>query len=167
MSDATNKVISLDYKLFRDTESGELIETTEGAAPMTFLTGVGQMIPDFEKNVLDKNVGDTFSFGITSDKAYGSRMDEAIVDLPKSTFIHEGELVPDLKVGNVIALEDDNGMPFPSIVLAIGEETVKMDMNHPLAGQDLYFTGAIVEVREATEEEIEHGHVHGPGGHEH
>ena len=167
MSEAQNKVISLDYKLTRDNESGELIETTEGNAPMVFLTGVGQMIPDFESNVVTKNTGDAFSFGITSDKAYGARTDEALIELPKSTFMHEGALIPDLKEGNVIALEDDRGMPFPSKVLSIGEETVKMDMNHPLAGQDLHFTGTVVEVREATAEELEHGHVHGPGGHNH
>ena len=167
MSDATNKVISLDYKLFRDTESGEMIETTEGSNPMVFLTGVGQMIPDFENNVISKNAGESFSFAITSDKAYGDRTDEAIIDLPKSTFMHEGELIPDLKEGNTIALQDDQGMPFPSKVISIGEETVKMDMNHPLAGQNLYFTGTVIEVREATAEELEHGHVHGPGGHNH
>ena len=167
MSEVVNKVISLDYKLTKDNESGDLIENTEGQAPMTFLTGVGQMIPDFESNVVNKNVGDTFSFGITSDKAYGARSEEALIDLPKSTFMHEGEIIPDLKEGNVIALEDDKGMPFPSKVISIGDEMVKMDMNHPLAGQDLFFTGKIVEVRDATAEELDHGHVHGPGGHQH
>ena len=167
MSEAKNKVVSLDYKLTKDTEAGDLIETTEGSNPMVFLTGVGQMIPDFENNVASKNAGDSFSFGITSDKAYGNRTDEAIIDIPKSTFMHEGELVPDLKEGNVIGLQDDQGMPFPSKVVSIGEETVKMDMNHPLAGQNLHFKGTIIEVREATAEELEHGHVHGPGGHEH
>ena len=167
MSDITNKVIALDYKLTKDNESGDLIETTEGSQPMAFITGLGMMIPDFENNVKDKAVGDSFSFGIPSDKAYGARQEEAIMDLPKNTFIHEGELIPDLKVGNTIGLQDQDGNPFPAIVLEIADETVKMDLNHPLAGQDLHFTGTIVESRLATQEELDHGHVHGPNGHQH
>lgn len=164
---STHKVISLHYNLHRETESGEMIESTEGREPLVFLTGVGQMIPDFEENVIDKNIGDAFSFGIIADHAYGKRMEEAIIDLPKDTFMHEGKLIPDLQVGNTIGLQDDQGNPFPSVVLEIGDEMVKMDMNHPLAGQDLHFTGTIVEMREATQEEVSHGHVHGPGGHQH
>lgn len=167
MTESTNKVISLNYNLHKDNASGEMIESTEGKQPLVFLSGAGMMIPDFENNVAGKQAGDTFSFGIPAEKAYGPRMDEAIIDLPKSTFIHEGELIPDLKVGNIIGLQDDQGNPFPSKVMEIGEETVKMDMNHPLAGQDLHFTGEIVEVRDATTEELEHGHVHGPGGVQH
>jgi len=167
MSEITNKVIALDYKLTKDNESGQLFETTEGNKPMAFITGVGMMIPDFEKNVSDIKVGDSFSFGIPSDKAYGERQDDAIMDLPKSTFIHEGELIPDLKVGNTIGLQDDKGNPFPAVVLEIADETVKMDLNHPLAGQNLHFSGKIVESRLATQEELKHGHVHGEHGHQH
>lgn len=164
---STHKVISLHYNLHRENESGEMIESTEGREPLVFLTGVGQMIPDFEQNVIDKSTGDAFSFGIIAENAYGKRMDEAIIDLPKDTFMHEGQLIPDLQVGNTIGLQDDQGNPFPSRVLEIGDEIVKMDMNHPLAGLDLHFTGTIVELRDATQEEVDHGHVHGPGGHHH
>ena len=167
MTETTNKVISLNYNLHKDNASGEMIESTEGKQPLVFLSGVGMMIPDFENNVVGKEAGDSFSFSVPAEKAYGPRMDEAIIDLPKSTFVHEGELIPDLKVGNVIGLQDDKGNPFPSKVMEIGEETVKMDMNHPLAGQDLHFTGEIVDVRDATKEEVEHGHVHGPNGVQH
>jgi len=167
MSEGNHKVISLNYNLFKDTAEGEQIESTEGKQPLVFLSGKGQMLPDFEANVAHLNVGDTFSFGIAFDKAYGPRSEEAVIELPHDMFMHEGKLVPEVAVGNVLPLEDQNGHVNPAKVLSINENTVTVDVNHPLAGQDLHFTGNIVEVREATAEELDHGHVHGPGGHEH
>ena len=72
-----------------------------------------------------------------------------------------------LKIGNVIPMQDQNGNPLRGTVKEIADTTVKMDFNHTLAGQELHFTGQIVDLREGTEEEISHGHVHGPGGHQH
>lgn len=167
MSEVKNNVISVDYKLYKDSEKGEMIESTEGQQPLVFLEGMGQMIPEFEKNVADLKVGDEFSFGIVADKAYGQRVDEAIIELPQDMFEQEGKLVDEIKVGNVLPLQNQDGQVHPGTILAINETTIQFDMNHLLAGQDLYFTGKVLEVREATTEEIEHGHVHGPGGHEH
>lgn len=163
----SNKVISLSYTLTKDTAEGELIETTEGKDPLTFLSGVGQMIPDFETNVVNLNPGDDFSFGIKSELAYGKRNDDAIIELEKEMFLDEGELAEGIAEGNIVPLQDQNGRLVPAKVLAIKDTTITMDVNHPLAGQDLHFTGRIIEVREATADEISHGHVHGPGGHEH
>jgi FKBP-type peptidyl-prolyl cis-trans isomerase SlyD len=131
------------------------------------MSGVGQMIPDFENNVVGLNAGDTFSFGIAAIDAYGERTDEAIIDLDQEMFKKEGELMEEVALGNVIPLQDQEGRMVPATVLAINETTVTVDVNHPLAGQDLHFTGEVLEVREATGEEISHGHVHGPGGHQH
>ena len=167
MSDTNHKVISLEYNLFKDTAEGEQIESTVGKEPLVFLSGKGMMIPEFEDNVANLNVGDTFSFGIKSENAYGVRSEEAIIELPKDMFMQEGKLVEEVKVDNVLPLEDQNGQVHPAKVVSINESTVTVDVNHPLAGQDLHFTGSIVDVREATSEELEHGHVHGPGGHEH
>lgn len=167
MSDTNHKVISLEYNLFKGTAEGEQIESTVGKEPLVFLSGKGMMLPDFEVNVVALNTGDTFSFGIASDKAYGPRSEEAIIELPQDMFMAEGKLVEEVKVDNVLPLEDQNGQVHPAKVMAINETTVTVDVNHPLAGQDLHFTGSIVEVREATAEELEHGHVHGPGGVEH
>ena len=164
MNDFKNKVISVNYNLFKDTAEGEIIESTEGKAPLTFLSGMGQMIPDFENNVVNLNVGDTFSFGIKSENAYGSKTDEAIMDLPQDIFMQDGKLVDEVKPGNMLPLQDQNGGVVPAIVVKVNETTVTMDLNHPLADQDLHFTGNVVEVREATEDEISHGHVHGEGG---
>jgi FKBP-type peptidyl-prolyl cis-trans isomerase SlyD len=167
MNDIKNKVISVNYNLFKDTENGEMIESTEGKAPLTFLSGLGQMIPDFENNVANLNVGDTFSFGIKSENAYGSKTDEAIMDLPHDIFMQDGKLVDEVQPGNMLPLQDQNGGVVPAVVVKVNETTVTMDLNHPLADQDLHFTGNVVEMREATADELSHGHVHGEGGVEH
>jgi FKBP-type peptidyl-prolyl cis-trans isomerase SlyD len=144
-----------------------MIETTEGKQPLMFLSGVRQMIPEFEAQVADLNVGETFSFGIKAENAYGTRTEEAVIELPQDMFKQEGELIKEVVVNNVLPLKDQNGQVVPAKVVSINEETVTMDVNHPLADQDLHFTGSVVEIREATKEEVEHGHVHGPGGHNH
>ncbi len=167
MSEVKNNVITVDYKLFKDTENGEMIESTEGNQPLVFLSGVGQMIPEFEQNVVNLSKGDDFSFGIKAANAYGLSTEEAIIELPQDMFKEEGKLVEQVVEGNILPLEDQNGHVHPAKVVSINEETVTMDVNHPLADQDLHFTGSIVEVREATKEELEHGHVHGAGGVEH
>ncbi len=167
MSEVTNKVISVSYNLHKDTAEGEMIESTEGKEPLAFLSGVGQMIPDFEANVVNLNVGDTFSFGIKSENAYGKRSEDAIIELDKAMFLDEGKLAEGIEEGKIVPLQDQDGRVVPAKVLEIGEEKLKMDVNHPLADQDLHFTGNVVEIRDATKEELDHGHVHGPGGHEH
>lgn len=163
----SNKVISVHYNLHKDTAEGEMIESTQGKEPLVFLSGAGQMIPDFEANVVNLNPGDSFSFGITSDKAYGTRSDDAIIELQKDMFMEDDKLVDGVVKDNILPLQDQNGRVVPAKVVEIKEETVTMDVNHPLADQDLHFIGNVVEVRDATKEELEHGHVHGPGGHEH
>lgn len=160
MSDVKNKVIAVSYNLHKDTAQGELIESTEGKEPLRFLSGLGQMIPDFENNVVNLNEGDTFSFGIKAEDAYGSRTEEAIIELPQDIFKKDGKLVEEVQVNNVLPLQDQNGNVVPAKVVSINPETITVDVNHPLADQDLHFTGTVVEVRVATQEEVEHGHVH-------
>jgi len=162
MSEVKHKVISLDYKLFRDTAEGEMIETTEGKEPLVFMSGVSQMIPEFEAQVINLNVGDTFSFGIKSENAYGTRTEDAIIELPQDMFKQDGKLIEEIAVDNIVPLQDQQGQVVPAKVVSINEESVTMDVNHPLADQDLHFIGSVVEVREATTEEVEQsqGHVH-------
>ncbi len=166
MSDITNKVITLEYNLHRDTVEGELVDTTEGKSPLVFLSGLGHMIPEFEGNVVDLLPGDTFAFSILSENAYGPKREEAVMDLPHDMFMNEGKMVEEVIVGNMLPLQDDQGRVIPGKVLSINDTTVTFDLNHPLAEQDLYFTGRIVDVRLATAEELEHGHAHEPGGEE-
>ena len=167
MSEVKSKVITLDYKLFRDNLEGDMIETTEGKEPLVFMTGVMHMIPEFEAQVIDLNAGGTFSFGIKAENAYGSRTEEAIIELPQDMFMKEDKLAEEVVVDNILPLQDQNGQMVPAKVVSINEETITVDVNHPLADQNLHFTGTVKEVREATSEELEHGHVHGPGGHDH
>jgi len=161
------KVISLTYELRAGNANGEVIETAEKNSPAQFLFGTGNLIPDFEENVGKLNQGDSFEFTIKSDNAYGPVNDQAVVDLPKSIFIVDGQLATDmLVVGNVVPMRDQEGNPLNGKVIEIGEETVKMDFNHPLAGVDLHFKGEVMDARDATQEEVSHGHVHtGKDGH--
>ncbi|MDF1672726.1 MAG: FKBP-type peptidyl-prolyl cis-trans isomerase, partial [Vicingaceae bacterium] len=154
MSEVTNKVISVNYNLHKDTAEGEMIESTEGKDPLVFLSGVGQMIPDFEANVVNLAVGDTFSFGIEAAKAYGTRSDEAIIELEKAMFLDEGKLAEGIEEGKIVPLQDQNGRVVPAKVVKINDASLTMDVNHPLADQDLHFTGNVVEIREATKEEL-------------
>lgn len=167
MSDQKHNVISVNYNLYKDSAEGELIESTEGQQPLVYLSGMGQMIPEFEAQLDGLAVGAEFSFSIKADNAYGQRMEEAIIELPQDMFMQEGKLVEQIVVDNVLPLQSQDGQVHPGKILAINEKTITFDMNHLLAGQDLHFTGSVLDIREATKEEVEHGHVHGPRGHEH
>lgn len=163
-----NTVVTLHYKLQEDNADGELIEETHGGEPLTFLFGVGQMIPEFEAKLEGKAAGDHFAFGIPHADAYGPYDEDAVAALPLEIFMHEGEIDMEmLQQGQMIPLRDEEGRMLYGTVEEVRENDVVMDFNHPMAGVDLYFTGQIESVRAATKEEIDHGHVHGEGGHHH
>ncbi len=158
-------VPSLTYKLVVD---GELVEETDSNNPLVFLAGVGTMIPGFERQLMGLQAGDSYSFDIEPVEGYGELNPEAVVEIPKDVFKVEGEVQNDiLVVGNKVPMQDNQGRPLQGTVVEVADETVKMDFNHELAGKKLNFTGEVIEVRVASEEELEHGHVHGPGGHQH
>jgi FKBP-type peptidyl-prolyl cis-trans isomerase SlyD len=162
------KVVSLTYKLTNH-KTGELIEETTSENPMLFLYGVGSIVPEFESNIKGKKVGDSFSFGITSDAAYGERNDDQIAMIPLDVFNTEtGEFNSEaIFAGAMVPMSDNEGNQLTGTVIEVAEAGVKMDFNHPLAGIDLFFEGEVLEVREASAEELEHGHAHGPHGHQH
>lgn len=162
-----NNVVLVHYTLTEGTVDGEKIETTVGQEPMGFIYGVGAMIPAFEQNLEGLKKGDVFSFGIKAGEAYGEYDQNAIMDLPREIFAIDGVESDVLHVGNVVPLTDKEGRHFDGVVVSVDETTVKMDFNHPMAGVDLWFKGAIDDVRQASEEELNHGHVHGAGGHSH
>jgi FKBP-type peptidyl-prolyl cis-trans isomerase SlyD len=154
------KVVSVTYQLSVNDFDGEVVETVDKEKPLTFLYGVGNMLEKFEENIKGLNEGDDFSFKIPSEEAYGEASEDAIVDLPIDTFKIEGEIDNDLlKEGNYIPMQDQEGNRLDGIVLEVGEEKVKMDFNHPLAGDDLFFKGQVLSVRDASEEEINKGYV--------
>lgn len=170
MNIAKNTVVTLHYKLQREDAEGDLIEQTFGKDPLVFLYGAGNMIPAFEEELADKAPGDEFAFGIKSADAYGDVNPQAVVDVPLSTFIVDGQLAEDmLQIGKMVPLRDQEGNQLVGTVKAVDREgaQVTLDFNHPMAGVDLYFTGEIKNVRQATDSEIQHGHVHGDGGVQH
>jgi len=165
MKISKHKVPSVSYTL---KVKGEVMDQASSEQPLVFLFGTGTMIPGFEQNLEGKEKGDNFDFSLQPEEAYGDYNPQAVVDLPMDTFKVDGKVNEEmLKIGNVIPMQDQNGNPLRGTVKEVAEETVKMDFNHVLAGEELHFTGEVVDVRDATQEEIEHGHVHGPGGHQH
>ena len=159
------KVVSVTYQLNVNEAEGEVVETVNKDKPLTFLYGVGNMLEKFEENIKGLQQGDQFDFKIPSEEAYGQASDDAIVDLPINVFEIEGEIDYDLlKVGNYIPMQDQQGNRLDGIVLEVGDEKVKMDFNHPLAGDDLFFKGEVLEVRDATQDEINQGHANNAEG---
>ena len=163
-----NTVVSLSYMLKRDNADGEIIEETKAGDPLVFLYGNGQMLPKFEEHLSTLKTGDNFEFTLASDDAYGEMDQDAIIDLDKSIFEVDGKIDSEmLAIGNVIPMRDDQGHMLQGTVVSISDDTVRMDFNHPMAGNILHFKGNVIEVRTATDEELSHGHAHGAGGHQH
>jgi FKBP-type peptidyl-prolyl cis-trans isomerase SlyD len=162
-----NKVVELTYELKNQSAEGETIEKVTEERPLTFIFGAGLMLPKFEANIEGLNPGDEFQFGLKSTEAYGTKSEDMVMDLPINIFEIEGKVNYDLvKEGAMIPMMDKAGNRLNGTVLEVGEEAVKMDFNHPMAGKDLHFQGNIVNVREATEEELaavlhNHNHDHG------
>lgn len=158
-------VVTLSYTLRENDAQGALIQETTADNPLVFLFGFGQLLPDFEKNIEGKKAGDPYAFAIEAENAYGLYDPEGLVDLPLEIFMENGRLLEELLTpGRTLRLQDETGQVHSAIVKSRGLETVRVDFNHPLAGKNLYFTGTILAVRPATEDELAHGHVHGPGG---
>ncbi|MFN0037279.1 MAG: peptidylprolyl isomerase [Saprospiraceae bacterium] len=169
MTIATNKVVAAHYTLTEGTADGQLVESTNGGEPLTFIYGVGMMIPAFETHLEGLSAGDKFAFGIPAAEAYGEYDQSALVEVPKQVFEQEDGKIPDglLEVGNVLPLQDQEGHQMQGMVAYVGLDRVKLDFNHPMAGVDLFFTGHVEAVRDADPSELDHGHVHGAGGHHH
>ncbi len=160
MKISQHTVVSLDYTLKNG--EGELLDTSEGREPLIYLQGVGALIPGLEKELEGKEKGDKLTAVIAPEDAYGSRRDDLLKIVPKSGFKGEEEM----QEGMQVQLDTEHG-PALAIISKIDGEDVTLDLNHPLADMTLHFDVDIVDVREASQEEIDHGHVHGPGGHEH
>lgn len=163
----TDKVVSITYNLHHNDAEGELMQEVKTSDPYVFLFGTQQVLPEFESNLSGKKKGENFSFSIKSEDSYGERDEEQMVDLPINIFMADGKLADMVQIGHYIPLNDQDGNAMQGLVLEIADEFIKVDFNHPMAGMNLYFSGEIMDVREASTEEIEHGHVHGSDGHQH
>lgn len=160
MTITENKVVKLDYTL--KNSNGELLDTSDGREPLVYLHGVGALIPGLEKELEGKTSGDKVNTVIAPEDAYGKRQEELLHKVPKSGFQGSEEMA----VGMQVQLETEQG-PALAVIAEIEGEEVTLDLNHPLADTELHFDVDIIEVRDASQEEIEHGHVHGEGGHQH
>ncbi|MCE3229253.1 MAG: slyD [Bacteroidetes bacterium] len=170
MQASNGKVVVLGYTLTgsKNNEPEELIEKTDDHHPFAFLFGHGGVLPDFETNLASKQKGDKFDFHIKAENAYGNFEKDYVVKVNKEAFMIDGKFDSNrVKVDADVEMRDQEGNPLIGRVLQITDAFVEMDFNHPLAGFDLHFLGDVLEVRDATAEEMDHGHVHGPGGHHH
>ncbi len=160
MTISANKVVLFHYTLFN--EAGEQLESSAGGEPSAYLHGAGNIIPGLEKAMEGRGAGDAFRAEVAPQEAYGLRNAEKMQRVPAKHLAFKGKLKP----GMVVQMNTDRGR-LPVTVVKAGRHSVDVDTNHPLAGQTLAFEIEIVEVRDASAEEIAHRHVHGPGGHHH
>ena len=168
MEKENNKFIAVAYKLYSLADGKEtLIEEAPADRPFVFITGFGITLDAFENGVEDLPKGEQFTLNIECEEAYGERLDERVLDLNKEIFTINGHFDHDnIYKDAVVPLQNEDGNRFMGRVLDVTEDTVKMDLNHPLAGLDLLFKCEIVENREATNEEVQQmlNHISGEGG---
>ena len=158
MKITTNKSVSAEYELFVDGEAEgalELMEKATSEQPLNFIYGVGMMLPKFEENLSGLVAGEAFDFVIENEEAYGPYEEENVLDLDKSIFEVDGKVDTSVVFeGNVVPLMDNEGRRVNAQVVTVTDTHVKVDLNHPLAGENLHFKGKVLEVREATEKEL-------------
>jgi len=152
----SNKVIKMHYAVSDNEDT--LIDSSYDDKPLAVIHGTGYLIPGLEDALIGHQVGDKFEVAVTAAQAYGERFDDYVQTVPKAMF----ESIEDLAVGTQLRATTDDGEQ-TVIVIDVQEDEITVDGNHPLAGIDLKFDVEILEVRDATEEELAHGHVHGEG----
>lgn len=153
-----NTFVSLHYVL---NVEGNIADQSMPEKPLQFVFGHGYLLPEFEKNIEGLSAGDKFEFTLTPEVGYGVTNPQMVIDVPKDAFIVNGQIESGLlEVGNEIPMMTSDGHQLLGRVSEVGSDSVKMDFNHPMAGKTLDFTGEIVDVREATEEDL---NPHGEG----
>jgi FKBP-type peptidyl-prolyl cis-trans isomerase SlyD len=156
MQISRNKVASIDYRL---TVEGQKLDSSEGHGPIAYLHGAGGIVPGLERALEGKSAGDQFNISVPPNEGYGSRNEALVASVPRSAF----QGVPNVEKG--MRFQTQQGQNVHTVmVVDVQGDTVKVDANHPLAGKNLDFDITVRDVRDATPEELSHGHVHGPGG---
>lgn len=150
---AEDTVVSLDYTLKVD---GEVIDTSEGSEPIQFIQGRGQIIPGLESELNGMAVGDSKEVVVQPSEGYGEIDEKAYANIPRKEFPSNIPLEKDVK----LQLRDDEGNILDAYIENVKENSVRLNFNHPLAGKELHFDVTVVDLRDATEEELAHGHVH-------
>ena len=148
------RVLSL-HKL---TVDGQIADQSRPGQPLEFIFGTGMLLPKFEEAILGKEIGESVSFTLEAKDGYGEVIADAIVDLPKDIFMVDGKLAEDILFeGSQVPMSDAQGNRMMGIVKEVGESTVKMDFNHPMAGKTLNFDVEVVSVRDVTPEDLQGG----------
>lgn len=153
-----NKYVTVAYELYTDNDKGihELVEKAPIEHPFQFISGLGIALDSFESKILALTEGEAFDFVLKVDEAYGPYEQDHVIELPKETFAINGRFDKDMVYpGAVLPLVNADGMRFQGLVLELKDNTVIIDLNHPLAGKDLHFKGQVVTMRDATNEEIQ------------
>jgi len=155
------QVVTMHYTL--KLEDGEIVDSSEGRQPMAYLHGAANIVTGLEDAITGKAVGDKIEVVVPAEQGYGPIMEGTAHDVPMS------ELPADINAveGMPISAEAEDGTQVMLFVTEVRDDSITVDMNHPLAGEALHFSVEIVDVRHATKEELAHGHPHGPGGHDH
>ena len=166
MKIAQNTVVEFVYELEVD---GQVVDKTVMERPLDYIHGTGSLLPKLEEQIEGMTAGDKFDVVLSPADGYGEFDPQRVIDLPKAAFEVNGEIREDLLVpGNTIPMMNSMGGVIPGVVVEVTEDSVKMDLNHRMAGKTLHFTGEIVSVREATEKELTEGlhgeYVHTCGG---
>ena len=158
MKIAQNAVVEFSYELEVD---GQVVDHTTKERPLDYIHGTGSLLPKLEAHIEGMEPGDKFDVTLSPADGYGEVDPSRIIDLPKAAFEVNGEIREDLLVpGNTIPMMNSMGGVIPGVVLEVSEDSVKMDLNHQMAGKTLHFTGEVLTVREATEKELTEG-LHG------
>lgn len=160
MKITNEKVVSMHYTLTND--AGQVLDSSDGRDPLVYLHGFGNIIPGLEDALVDKETGEKLEVVVAPDQGYGKRNEEMVQQVELARFEKPDEIKP----GVQIQVQSDQGTQL-GIITQVGDGTATLDLNHPLADETLHFAVEIMEVRDASADEISHGHVHGVGGHQH
>jgi len=160
MQIAKNKVVSIEYTL--TDSAGSVLDSSSGQAPLAYLHGSGNIIPGLENALEGKSAGDSLKVVVPPEQAYGIHDAKLVQDVPRTAF---GKT--DVKPGMQFRAEGPNAGSRLIKIVSVKQDTIQIDANHPLAGQTLNFDVKVVSIRDASQEELDHGHVHGAGGHHH
>jgi len=152
------QVVSMEYTLKVD---GNVADSSEGREPLELVQGAGNIIPGLEREMLDMVIGESKEVTVAAIDAYGEEDEKSYMEVPTDQFPKE---IP-MKIGTEIQVQNEAGQPMYARIDSIEDKSVRLDFNHPLAGKELHFAVKVVNIRDATQEEKEHGHVHSPGHH--
>lgn len=159
---ANDMVVSFHYTL-KD-KDGKVLDSSSGGEPLAYLHGYGHIVPGLEREMTGKGAsGKPFEVTVSPADGYGEKRDDLIIAVPREHW----SLPETVGVNEIVELQSDKGQRLPARIVEMKPDEVILDANHPLAGEPLHFEITLVSVRPATKEEVEHGHVHGPGGHQH